>query len=192
MRLSLALLSLGLLLLALGVTRSDEPELPLPLRQRLNGELSNLRSKGHAAELLVSSGHSEELSAKARARARETGATVIAVSADAADFVPSPKDTQIADPAHWTAVARHVAWPYLRNDDVGGAASALVRAYSANLIARGQYPAQPPLPPIFLPDITRSQRRSIDVHLSGFGIVLVIMGLANFLAGRRTRRATNQ
>jgi hypothetical protein len=187
-RTSLGLLAIGVVLSVLGVIERDDPELPLPLRQRLNGELQKLRSKGHAAELLVTSGHAEELSEKARARAEQTGETVIAISADWVAFVPSAKDREVATPRAWSDMAQRIAWQYLRNDDVGGAATAVVRGYSVNLISRGLYPAQPPLPPIFLPDITRTQTRPIDVHLTGFGIVFVILALATFIARKAEKR----
>ncbi len=190
MRTSLGLLAAGALLIAFGFVERDNPELPLPLRQRLNGELQELRTKGHAAELLVTSGHAEELSEKARARALQTHETVIAISADWVAFVPSAKDSEVAAPKVWSEMAQRIAWPYLRNDDVGGAATAVVRAYSINLISRGLYPAAPPLPPIFLPDVTRSETRSIDVHVTGLGIVFIVLALASFVARKaRERRA---
>lgn len=186
----LVLLALGLSLIVTGVLEHDDPALPLPLRQRLEGELSSLRSTGHAAELLVTSGHAEELSQKASARARESGATIIAVSADGVAFVPSRKDAELITPRAWSDMAQRIAWPYLRVDDVRGAATALVRAYSVNLIAHGRYPARPPLPPILLPDMTRVEQRSTDVHLTGSGLALLIVALASFVAGRAKRRKT--
>jgi hypothetical protein len=186
----LALLGLGLSLIVLGALERDDPALPLPLRQRLDGELASLRSTGPPAELLVVDGRAEELKQRALARAKESGATVIALSADGVAFVPSPKDAELITPRAWSDMAQRIAWPYLRNDDVRGAAMALVRAYSVNLIAHGRHPARPPLPPIFLPDTQRAEQRSTDVHLTGSGIALLIVALAGFLAGRAQRRRT--
>jgi len=142
---------------------------------------------------LLMAGTRDELIAHVRALSPDGSTTVLALSHDAAVIVPSHEDRALRPEVEWRRLARRVTAGFLRNRDIHGAAVALVRAYSLELMRHGILPSLPPLPPLLLPDTEMRPEAPHLVAISGFGIVLLVLAGARAtacLAARRGSRPT--
>ncbi len=164
----------GVLLSAAGVFALQRTTLQSLLASRLKQELALAQERGHPASILVMDGDEAVVRDRALRIASENGQTVLAISPETALVVPSAADRALASPQVWSAVAYNVVAPYLRNDDIPGAASALVRRYTDELTTRGVLDALPPRAPIFLPDIERQPDYPSESWLLGIGLMLMV------------------
>jgi hypothetical protein len=180
--------ALGVALLGAGALDVHRPQLRFLQERLLEYELEPARARGHAAEVLFRDVSHGQLRDSARTLSRRHSETVLALSADTALIVPSAADAQIASESSWSAVAADVSEPFLRNQDLQGAAAALVRRYEQELIERGILPALPPRRPIFLPDVTRAPDYPSESWLSGLGIIVLVLVSARLLEQAARRR----
>jgi hypothetical protein len=178
-------LAAGVLLSSAGVFALQGTTLQSALASRLNQELALAQARGHPASILVMDGDEDLVRDRALRVARDNGETVLAISHETALVVPSAADRSLASPQAWSAVAYNVVAPYLRNDDLPGAAAALVRRYTDELTTRGILDALPPRAPIFLPDIERQPDYPSESWLLGIGLMLMMSAAYRLAIERR-------
>lgn len=177
----------GVLLMMAGGLELQRTQVQSLLAARLEYELREARERGHPARVLATDGGDEQVRREARELAHATGATVLAISPETALVIPSPADRRFGTEQAWSTAAYDVASAFLRNDDFNGAAAAVVRRYTDELVLRGVISPLPPRAPIFLPDIERHPDYPSESWLLGLGIVLFMFGAERLLADWRTR-----